>query len=197
MLASSFISRFPSSPVSSWEVSPVANHAMEKKCWTADELCQWTPVSLRSTTAHRVESPETLIPRAEESSEEYRQFPPTFLLLEIIFAHSPYCGVFHNLPMLQGNLLCRPDWLRLRGIVGDRMHDAPGSRVRCLSSVQCVRKDHSMGAPLGLSVPAGPSAARRIPVSFRSSALVWELGQSRQLLFRAHRLYLRLRFGSL
>ena len=61
-------------------------------------------------------SPEALIPRDEESSEEDRPFLPRFLLQEIILAHSPYEGVFHNRPGLQGNLLCRSDWLRLRGI---------------------------------------------------------------------------------
>ena len=106
-----------------------ANHAVEKKCWMADEL-SLTP---QCHSAPGLGSVETLIPRAEESSEEDRQFPPTFLLLEIIFAHSPYGRVFLNLPILHGNLLCRPDWLPLRRIVGDRMRDPPGSRVRCLS----------------------------------------------------------------
>ena len=64
------------------------------------------------------------------------------------------------------------------------MRDPPGSRARCLSSVQCVRTSQSRGAPLGAS-----------ELAVRSSALVWEL--SRQLLFRAHRQYLRLRFGPL
>ena len=53
------------------------------------------------------------------------------------------------------------------------------------------------GPSLGAMVPAGPSASRRIQRAVRSSALVWELGQSRQPLFRAHRQYLRLRFGPL
>ena len=38
---------------------------------------------------------EVLIPRDEESSEDDRTFPPRFLQQEIIFAHSPYEGVFH------------------------------------------------------------------------------------------------------
>ena len=61
-------------------------------------------------------SPEALIPRDEESSEEDRPFQPRFLLQEIVFAYSSYEGFFHNLPSLQGNLLCRSEWLRSRGI---------------------------------------------------------------------------------
>ena len=40
-------------------------------------------------------------------------------------------------------------------------------------------------------------ASRRIPLAVRSSALVWELGQGRHSPLRAHRQYLRLRFGPL
>ena len=61
-------------------------------------------------------SPEALIARDEESGEEDRPFLPRFLLQEINFAHSPYEGVFHNRPSLLVNLLCRSDWLRLRGV---------------------------------------------------------------------------------
>ena len=43
-------------------------------------------------------------------------FIPRFLLLEIIFAHSPYDDLAPNQPRLQENLLCRADWLYLRGI---------------------------------------------------------------------------------
>ena len=71
----------------------------------------WTAVSLRSTTANWVS-----ISRDEESSEEDMPFLPRFLLQAIIFAHSPYGGLFSNWPSLQGNLLCRSDWLRFRGI---------------------------------------------------------------------------------
>ena len=88
-----------------------------KKCWTADALCRLDP-SL--TPQHDSEldlgSPKALIPRDEEASEEDRPFLPRFLLQEIIFAHIPYERVFHNRPSLQGNFLCRSDWLRLRGI---------------------------------------------------------------------------------
>ena len=58
---------------------------------------------------------------------------------EIIFAHSPYEGVFHNGPSLQGHLLCRSDWLRLQGSCGYRVHDPLHAKDFCLSSMQCVR----------------------------------------------------------
>ena len=132
------------------------------------------PLGLQSHSAVRQ---CTLIPRDEESSEDDRPFQPRFLLQETILAHSPHEGVFHNRPSLQGNLLpIRPASLEWN--CGDRVHDPPGSRARCFSSVQGVRTSESSGAPLGASVPAGPSASRRIPLAVRSSALVWSLGRA-------------------
>ena len=61
-------------------------------------------------------SPEALVLRGEEPSEDDKPFPPQILLLEIIFAHSPYEGVFRNQLSLQVNLLCRSGWFCLRGI---------------------------------------------------------------------------------
>ena len=69
------------------------------------------------------------------------------------------------------------------------MRDPLHSRIRRLSPVQRVRASQLRGAPLDASVLAGPSASRRVQLAARSSALVWELGQSRQPLFRAHRIY--------
>ena len=54
------------------------------------------------------------------------------------------------------------------------------TRTRCLSSVQRVRTSQIRVVPSGALVPAGPSASRRIQLALRSSASVWELGQSRQ-----------------
>ena len=83
-----------------------------------------------------------------------------------------------------GHLLCRSDWLRLRGIFGDRMHDPPDSRVRCLSSVQCVRKQVKVEGALllGAQAPVGASASRRSPLTARSNALVWERRQTARAL---------------
>ena len=83
------------------------------RCWTADAWCRQDPsLAPQHDSEQDLGSPEALISRDEESSEEDRPFLPRFLLQEIIFAHSPYEGVFHNRPSLQGNLLCRSDWLR-------------------------------------------------------------------------------------
>ena len=91
-------------------------HAMEKE----DVLDGRCTVSLgpqsHSDSEVGLGSPEAVVTRDEESSEEDRPFLPRFLLQEIIFAHSPYEGFFHNQPCLQGNLLCRTDWLRRRGV---------------------------------------------------------------------------------
>ena len=76
--------------------------------------------------------------------------------------------------------------------LGDRVHDSPGSRARCFSSVQCVRTAQSRGALLDLSVLVGASASRRLPLAARSSALVWEFRHGRQPLLWAHRQYRRL-----
>ena len=68
-----------------------------KRCWTVDAWCR-----LDSSFAPHYDSeldlgsPEALITRDEESTEEDRLFIPRFL-----FAHSPYEGVFHNRPSLQ------------------------------------------------------------------------------------------------
>ena len=64
-----------------------------KRCWTADALCRLDS-SLTPQVRQRTGSPEALIPRVEESSEEDRPFRPRFLLQEIIFAHSLYRGIF-------------------------------------------------------------------------------------------------------
>ena len=88
-----------------------------KKCWSADALCRLDPGPTPQCGSEQdLGSPEALLPRLEESCEKDRPFLPRLLLQEIIFAHSPYGGVFHNGPSLQENLLCRSDWLCLRGI---------------------------------------------------------------------------------
>ena len=67
------------------------NHAMErKKCWAADTLCRLDHcLTPQYDSELDLGSPEALIPRDEESSEEDRPFLPRFLLQEIVFAHSP------------------------------------------------------------------------------------------------------------
>ena len=76
------------------------------------------------------------------------------------------------------------------------MRDPPIRELAaCPPCSACERFDSGERPSARRSLPAG--ASRRIQLAGRSSALVWELGQSRQLLFRAYRQYLRLRFGSL
>ena len=144
-------------------------------CWTADAVCRsdssFTP---QDDNEQDLGSPEALIPRGGESSED-KPFQPRFLLQEIIFAHSPYEGVCRNQLRLQANLLCRSDWLCLRGIAETERAIFPirelGAYPRCSACVQS-----SSGESPSASVPAGLSASRRI-----------RLAQGRQPLLRAIR----------
>ena len=98
-----------------------------KRSWTVDAFCRLdSSLTPQYGSAPGLGSPETLIPRDEESSEEGRPFLSRFLLQAIVFAHSPHGGLFPNRPSLQGNLLCRSDWLRLRGI-SETVHDPSDS----------------------------------------------------------------------
>ena len=128
-----------------------------KKCWT-DALCRLdSSLPPQYDSELDLGSPEGLIPRDEESSEEDRPFLPRFLLQEIIFAHSPYEGVFHNRPGLQGNLLCRSDWLRLRGISETECMILPIRELaafpRC-SVCEQLKAEARSSAPWPLPVPA-------------------------------------------
>ena len=152
-----------------------------KKCWTADALCRLEPsVTPQYDSELYLGSPEASIPREEESSEGEIPVTGDYLRAQLVQR-----GLSQTAKPARESLV----QIRLASHAtdcGDRVHDLPGSRARCLSSVQCVRTSQSSGAVLGASVPAGPSASRRIQLAVRPSALVWELGQSRQPLFRAH-----------
>ena len=63
-----------------------------------------------------IEPPWALFPHSDGPGEDVTPFLPRFLLQEKIFAHSPYDDLHPNQPRLQKNLLCRADWLSLRGI---------------------------------------------------------------------------------
>ena len=109
-------------------------HGKVKRCWTADALCRLdTSFTPRYDSEQDLRSPEALIPRGEEPSEDDKPFPPRFLLQQIIFAHSPYEGVYPDQPRLQETLLCMADW-----------------------PVQRVRTSQRRGAPLGALVFLGP-----------------------------------------
>ena len=169
-----------------------------KKCWTADTfvpLGRKFLSSVRQRTGSWI-SRGTRPPR--RGIHRGKQTVPAAI---------PVTGDYFRAQPVRGGLsqpakLTRefPVLVRLASLArncGDRLHDPPGSRARCLSSVQCVRTAQCRRALLGAIVPVGPSASRRIPLAVRFSALVWELEHSRQPLLRAHRQYLRLGFGSL
>ena len=93
-----------------------------KSCWTADA---WWRLDSSFGPQYGSDwvlgSPEALIPRDEDSSEDDRPFLPRFLLQEIIFAHTPYEGVSHNRPS-QGGFAC--DELQKQNARSSRYEDS-------------------------------------------------------------------------
>ena len=147
---------FPSSPIFCRGVSPGAKHAMEQKKEVLDGRCIVPPrhqfhSAVRQRTGSRIS-------RDEESSEEDRPFLPRFWLQEIILAHSPYEGVFHNWPSLQGNLLCRSDSLRLRGI----------------AETECVILPPRCSVCEHLRAGERPSARRSLPAPVLLDEFSWQ-----------------------
>ena len=141
-----------------------------KRCWTAGALCRldssFTP---EYDSEQDLGSPEALIPRGEEASEDDKPFQPRFLLQEIFHAHSPYEGVFRNQPRLQVNLLCRSDWLCLRGIAETECAILPirelAANPRCSACEQT-------------SSGRRPSARRSLPASVLLDEFGWRRGDS-------------------
>ena len=86
------------------------------RCWTADALCRldssFTP---QYDSEQDFGSPEALILRGEEPSEDDKPFLPRFLLQEVIFRAQP----------IRGGLFSGEDWFCLRGIA------ATGGAARC------------------------------------------------------------------
>ena len=185
---------FPSSPILGSVVSPGAQHAMEKKEVRTEDACRLdSSFAPQYGSEQDLGSPEALILQDEESSEENRPFLPRFLLQEIIFAHSPYEGLLQSAKPARES----PVQIRLASLernCGDRMHDPPSSRARCLSSVQHMRT--SQESSHRRVSPASPSASRRLSLAVRTSALVWGLGQSLALGAQTV-LATQLRFGPL
>ena len=139
-------------------------HGKRKKCRTADALCRLDPsLTPQYDSELDLGSPEALIPRDEESSEEEQTVPTEMLVARDYLRAQPVEGVFHNRPCLQVNLLCRSDWLRMRGIAETECMILPVRELAAFSLVQCMRPAQSRGALLGAMVPVGPSASRRIP----------------------------------
>ena len=186
---------FPSSPIFGRGVSPGANHATEKKevldgRRVVSPGLKFRP-AVRERTRSRI-SPGTHLTR--RGIQRGRKTVPTEISAagDDLRAQPVRRGLSQPAkPSRESSVQTRLASLA-RGC-RKRMRDPADSRVRCLSSVQRVRTSQFRGAFLSMSVLAGPSASRRIQLAARSSALVWEPGQSRQPLFRAHRQCLRLR----
>ena len=170
----------------------------KKKCWSADASGR---LDLSLTPQYGSEqdlgSPEALIPRDEESIEEDRPFPSEVFVTGGYLRAQPIRRGLAQPAKRAGESPVEVRLALLARNFEDSMHDSPGSRACCFSSVLCVRTAQSTGALPGTMVPVGPYASRRFPLAVRFSVLVWELGQSRQLLFWTHRQYLRLRSGYL
>ena len=67
--------------------------------------------------------------RRDRPGEEDKAFLPRFLLQEIIFAHCAFDDIYPNQPRLLLNLMCRTDWLRLRGNAGTECAILPIRRL--------------------------------------------------------------------
>ena len=187
---------FHSNPILGCVVSLGAQHTMEKT-EVLDGRCMVSPGLKFRSYDGLSDLPRHSSPRDEESSEDDRPFQPRFLLQEIIFAHSPQKGVFDNRPTIQGNLLCRSDSLCLRGIEETDCAILPIRELAAYPRSSACEHFRSGERPSGRWPFPVTSTSGRIQLAVRSSSLVRELGQSRQPLLRAHRQYLRLRFGSL
>ena len=117
--------------------------------------------------------PEALFPHGGGLGEDDTPFLPHLLLKEIFFAHSANEGVYPNQPRHQANLLCRTDWLCLRGI----------------AATECaILPTRDFAAYPWCSACEHPKSGQR--PSARRSFLALRHGRQRQL--SAHGQYLRL-----
>ena len=187
-------SRFPQARYSTGVCLRVPIMPRKRSAGQADALCRLdSSLTPQYGSAPGLGSAETLIHRDEESSEEDRLFLPRFLLQEIILAHRPYEGVFHNRPSLQGNLLCRSDWLRLLGIAETECTILPVRELPAFPRCRVCEHLRTCERPSRRSLPA-PVLLNEF--RWQSDPVLWS-GESSQPLLRAHRQYLRLRFGPL
>ena len=86
-------------------------------------------------------------------------------------------------PSLHVNLLCRPDWPHLRGVAETECAILPIREFAAYPWCSACKHLNS-GAPPGASVLAISSASRRIQLAARHNTLIWEFGQSGQLLLQ-------------
>ena len=135
---------FPSSPLFDWRVSPGANHAKEKKCWTGRRI---VPLGLQSHSAVRQCTGsrvcrDTDPPR--RGIQRGRQTVPTEIPVtgDYLSAQAVRRGLSQSAKPARES----PVPIRLASLAwncGDRVHDPPGSRAPCFSSVQGVRTAQS------------------------------------------------------
>ena len=154
-----------------------------KKCWTADALRHLdSSLTPQHDSEQDLGSPEALISRDEESSEEDKPFLPRFLLQEFYLR----AQVEQRVQSQQARLAAESSvQIRLASPtrnLGDGALDPTDSRARCYLSVQYVRTVQ----------PVGGSASPRLSRAAGSSVLVRKFWQGRQPMLWAHRQYLRL-----
>ena len=154
-----------------------ACHGKEKGAGRQMQCVAWTQVSLHSSAPNRISdlprhsSPATRNPVKTTD----RSFQPRFLLQEIIFAHSPHEEGLSQSAKPSGESSAQIRLALPARNCRNRMRDPPDSGTRCLSSEQRVRTSQIRRAPFGASVPAGPSASRRIQLAARSRDSVGQL----------------------
>ena len=139
----------PSSPLFGRSVPPGANHAVEEKD-VLDGRSTWTAVSLRSTTVHRASGlPRHCSPETRNPARKTDRFHRDSCYGRSSSRTARTKGSFTTGQACKGISCADQTCFACEYL---RRH-FPGSRVRCLSSVQCVRTSQNRGAPLGASVP--------------------------------------------
>ena len=131
----------------------------KRRSWTGDAFCrQDADHNLMDICEQEIEFPWVPVPNNDELGADAAPFQPRCLLQEILFAHCPYFPQ----PRLRGNLLCRADWLCLRGIAGCECSIQPIREVCRLLKVQRLRTSQLRGAPHGAPVPVGTGTSEQI-----------------------------------
>ena len=127
----------------------------------------WTSANRRSIfPGHRF---QTATSPAKMPRRSYR----VFLLQEIIFAHCPYDNLYFNQPRLRGNLLCRAEWLCLRGIASCECAIFSFREIASQLTMQRLRTNQLRGA-------APPKARRSLWAPESVNKCCWQPSQSRQ-----------------
>ena len=118
----------------------------------------WTQVGFRRTAANGLSDLPRHNPRDEESREDDRPFHRDVCYRRLSSRTARTRGVFHIWPSLQGNLLCRSDWLGLR----------PTAETEC--AIFPIRELARCSACEHLRPGERPSARRSLPCLSTNSA---------------------------